>query len=210
MTLKSCKLWTNLVSLGFQKVFSSDITNTLAVQLSNLFRYSVQEEYSLDCSVKKRHLWRLFEEKSTQAESGEGPLVKAKSHLSLTTMRMYWHRVKTGESVSICVFTIQVWNSPEGLNDVGGDGSSSLVGIGLPGQRDAVLGHICDYGFVRRTWQLEGLCGLSYWWVCTLWMVGEQTEVEAGRKRMKREEEEEKQKQREEEGATFAFSVTVS
>lgn len=52
-------------------------------------------------------------------------------------------------------------NSPEGLNDVGGDSSSALVSIGLPGQRDAVLGHICDDGLVGRAWQLEGLGGLS-------------------------------------------------
>lgn len=63
-------------------------------------------------------------------------------------------------------------NTPEGLDDVGGDSGSSLVGVGLPGQRDAVLWHVCDYGFVRRTWQLEGLCGLSHRGVCTLWMEG--------------------------------------
>lgn len=44
------------------------------------------------------------------------------------------------------------WKSPEGLDDVRGDGGSSLVGIGLPRQRHAVLGHVCDDGFVRGTW----------------------------------------------------------
>lgn len=52
-------------------------------------------------------------------------------------------------------------NSPECLNDVGGDSSSALVSVGLPGQRDAVLGHICDDGLVGRARQLEGLGGLS-------------------------------------------------
>ena len=44
------------------------------------------------------------------------------------------------------------------------------MGVGLPGQRDAVLGHVSDYGFVRRAWQLEGLRGLRHRRVCTLWM----------------------------------------
>lgn len=58
--------------------------------------------------------------------------------------------------------------SPEGLDDVRGDGGSSLVGVGLPRQRHAVLGHVCDDGFVRRTWQLEGLRGLGHRRVCAL------------------------------------------
>ena len=61
--------------------------------------------------------------------------------------------------------------SPECLDDVGGDGGSALVCVRLPGQRDAVLRHICDYGFVRRTWQLEGLGGLSYGRVRALWVL---------------------------------------
>lgn len=73
-------------------------------------------------------------------------------------------------------------NSPERLDDIRGDGGSSLVGIGLPGQGDAVLGHVCDYGFVRRTWQLEGLRGLSRRRVCTLWM------VTGGERRKRRQE----------------------
>lgn len=71
-------------------------------------------------------------------------------------------------------------NTPEGLDDVGGDSGSSLVGVGLPGQRDAVLWHVCDYGFVRRTWQLEGLCGLSHRGVCALWMEGGNQSREEG------------------------------
>lgn len=59
--------------------------------------------------------------------------------------------------------------SPEGLDDVRGDGGSSFVGVGLPRQRHAVLGHVRHYGFVRRTWQLEGLCGLGHRRVCALW-----------------------------------------
>lgn len=86
--------------------------------------------------------------------------------MSQMAVKMYRCWVRSGERV--CPF--RFWDlplmyilrhSPEGLDDVGGDGSSSLVRVGLPGQRDAVLGHVRDDGFVRRSRQLEGLCGLS-------------------------------------------------
>lgn len=99
---------------------------------------------------------------------------------SLVTVKRRQRQVKAadGGCPFVCshLLLMSLWygeNSPERLDDIRGDGCSSLVGVGLPGQWNAVLGNICDYGFVWRTWQLERLCGLSHWWVCALWMVRE-------------------------------------
>lgn len=71
---------------------------------------------------------------------------------------------------NLCISVVMAHpQSPEGLDDVRGDSGSSFVGVGLPRQRHAVLGHVGDDGFVRRTWQLEGLCGLGHRRVCALW-----------------------------------------
>lgn len=82
-------------------------------------------------------------------------------------------RWKLWNDTTLHIFSL-VWfmahpQSPEGLDDVRGDGGSSFVGVGLPRQRHAVLGHVRHYGFVRRTWQLEGLRGLGHRRVCALW-----------------------------------------
>lgn len=55
------------------------------------------------------------------------------------------------------------------------------MGVGLPGQRDTVLGDVCHYRFVWRTWQLERLCGLGSRRVGTLCVV-EQGEGGTGKK----------------------------
>lgn len=48
-------------------------------------------------------------------------------------------------------------NVPEGLDDVGGDGGSALMRVGLPGECDGVLGHLRHDGLLRRPWQLNEL-----------------------------------------------------
>ena len=134
----------------------------------------MSEEDSLGCSMKNRNLLSKINRRKTSPLVGstEGSLT-AKSHLSLTTINLYRD--------IICFWcSSDLQNSPEGLYDVGGDGSSSLVGVGLPGQGDAVLGHVCDDGFVGGTRQLEGLCGLSRWRICALWVLVERTREEEG------------------------------
>lgn len=59
------------------------------------------------------------------------------------------------------VHSLDVHISPEGLNDVRGDGSPALVSVGLPRQRNAVFGHVGDDGFVRWPRQLERLRGMN-------------------------------------------------
>lgn len=46
---------------------------------------------------------------------------------------------------------------PEGLDDVGGDSSPTLVGVGLPGEGDCALGHLRHHRLLGRAWQLDGL-----------------------------------------------------
>lgn len=51
---------------------------------------------------------------------------------------------------------------PEGLDDVGGDGSAALVRIGLPGEGDGVLGHFRHHGLLRRPRKLNKLRNSGY------------------------------------------------
>lgn len=63
------------------------------------------------------------------------------------------------------------------------------MGVGLPGQRDTVLGDVCHYRFVWRTWQLERLCGLGSRRVGTLCVVEQGGgEGEGGREKRKGDE----------------------
>jgi len=84
----------------------------------------------------------------------------------------------------VCVRSETTRHSPEGLNDEGGDGGTPLVSVGLPGQRDAVLGHVRDYGLVRRTRQLEGLRGLGDRRVGALWSAREEAKMNIKIKRL--------------------------
>lgn len=52
---------------------------------------------------------------------------------------------------------------PEGLDDVGGDGGSALVGVGLPGEGDGVLGHLRHDRLLRRPRQLNELGDSGHW-----------------------------------------------
>lgn len=51
---------------------------------------------------------------------------------------------------------------PEGLDDVGGDGSAALVRVGLPGEGDGVLGHLRHHRLLRRPRKLNKLRNSGY------------------------------------------------
>lgn len=54
-----------------------------------------------------------------------------------------------------------IWQEPQclpkGLDDVGGDSGATFVRVGLPGEGDRVLGHLCHDRFLRRPGKLDEL-----------------------------------------------------
>lgn len=52
--------------------------------------------------------------------------------------------------------------SPEGLDDVGGNGGASFMGVGLPDEGDSVFGHLCHYRLLRRPRKLDELRSSGY------------------------------------------------